>query len=435
MKGKKGLRERVSLFFAFSYILSSIFSILLLSPSTNAFSSTSNIEAGGYRPIFNGNNILFWNPFEDLCEEGYVAYEKEDVLLDEGESANSIFQYLRGQGYSVTSAAAIMGNLDAESGLNPRQLERIKANAKYPGYLAPPNFVAYDFENDHKTYEGGFGLAQWTSPGRVKKLQNHAKSKGMNVTSLLVQLQFLVKELDDYGISPSFLNAKSLEDATEYVLKKYEAPENSDSKVADRIARAKKFLFEDEEDPGGGEITEGDGEVICITDAAFDKLYKDKYKQLTDEEILEMLEDGGMTLAEAKALIAEYLRTPASDFAYYNIDPRVHNGSNSPLYNCVAFSRWFAKKFYGFNITRGNGKDVVSVILGGRAGHVVPKAGAIFSTSSGGNAGHTGVVLGIHGDRIVIGEASYHGVWARAKEAPISNYINKGYTFAYPEDM
>ena len=76
--------------------------------------------------------------------------------------------------------------------------------------------------------------------------------------------------------------------------------------------------------------------------------------------------------------------------------------------NCVSFSRFFINKFTGVTAPTpmGNGEAVVQNL--GKAGVKTgskPQLYAVFSWDNGGY-GHTGVVLGMQGDQIIVGHAS-----------------------------
>lgn len=374
------------------------------------------------------------------CEEGYVATNATAYLEDKGENAQTVFSYLTQNGYSITAAAAIMGNLRAEGGadFNPRQLE-IGKNAQYPGDIAPENFVAYDLENNKKTYTGGLGLAQWTSAGRVKNLQEYADKNNLPVTSLSAQAGFLVEELNAYGVTPEKLNSMSLRDATSYVLKNYEIPLHMEESVVDtRTKFAESFLSYE---PGSVDFSNADqyanGE-ICISEEDAEKEYQEEYEQIDKEELIAMLQDGGLTREEAEAVIAKYKTVTPDQYDYYNIDGDVHNGTQSALQNCVAFVRWYVKEYYGYDLGKGsgNGIQVVSSIMGDKPAHQVPVAGAVVSyPTSTSSAGHTAIVLGINGDEMYLGEASYNKGYIRVNTVNTKDYTGGNYKYAYPEDM
>ena len=80
--------------------------------------------------------------------------------------------------YSSVGAAAIVGNLIAESGVNPKRSE----GSKLPKNEPTPNL--------------GYGIAQWTFPSRQKNLMTFAKRKNLPVSNLSVQVEFMLKELN-----------------------------------------------------------------------------------------------------------------------------------------------------------------------------------------------------------------------------------------------
>lgn len=128
--------------------------------------------------------------------------------------------------------AGLMGNLRAESALNPKNLEN-----KYSASLgmsdeeytkAVDNGTYTNFVND----KAGYGLAQWTSSSRKQILWNFAKNQKTSIGDLEMQLKFLCKELLKYPIVVKTLKeAKSVREASDIVLIKYERPANQSESV------------------------------------------------------------------------------------------------------------------------------------------------------------------------------------------------------------
>jgi surface antigen len=123
----------------------------------------------------------------------------------------------------------------------------------------------------------------------------------------------------------------------------------------------------------------------------------------------ETVSEGGLTEEQAKKLTMNYGANKNNDTAqtigssyWADCSP---GGKGS---NCVSFSRFFINKFSNkpAPTPMGDGKNVVSnmAAAGFKTGSK-PKPYAIFSWSNSGY-GHTGVVLGIHGDTIIVGHAS-----------------------------
>lgn len=152
-----------------------------------------------------------------------------------------------GNAYGV---AALMGNLYAESGLNPRNLEnlcerRLREAGKHyctdESYTAAVDSGKIDREEFLHPLPGkqyGYGLAQWTSAGRKAGLYDHVRSKGVSIGDLEAQLEYLFKELGaSYkAVLNALKTAASVREASDIVLKKFECP--ADQGEAARARRA-----------------------------------------------------------------------------------------------------------------------------------------------------------------------------------------------------
>lgn len=144
-----------------------------------------------------------------------------------------IWDYLYSKIGNAYGTAGLMGNLYAESGLNPMNLEngyerKIKYNDQ--SYTAAvDNGIYTDFVHD----KCGYGLAQWTYYTRKQRLLNFAKAKGKSIGNLEMQLEFIIKELKDYypGVLTDLKKAQTVKYASKIVLTQYENP-------ADQSARA-----------------------------------------------------------------------------------------------------------------------------------------------------------------------------------------------------
>ena len=126
-----------------------------------------------------------------------------------------IWDYLLQVGYTESSAAGIMGNLMVESGLDPRRVEN-KNGSEWK-------------TADEVTVDGttGYGLCQWTYNTRQQGLADLAKSYNKKSSDLVVQLDYMMKEVQQGYTSclPSGLNAcKTPEDAATKWCNEFENP-------------------------------------------------------------------------------------------------------------------------------------------------------------------------------------------------------------------
>ena len=137
-----------------------------------------------------------------------------------------IWQFLKKQGFTDAGAAGMMGNLFAESALSPINLQN--TYEKKLGY----SDSAYTTAVDNGTYtnfvkdSAGYGLAQWTYWSRKQNLLNYAKSKGVSIGDLNMQLEFLMQELNAgySSLLKTLKTTNSVSKASNGVLLQFERP-------------------------------------------------------------------------------------------------------------------------------------------------------------------------------------------------------------------
>lgn len=132
-----------------------------------------------------------------------------------------------------------MGNLYAESGLNPHNLQNSyekKLNYSDEEYTkAVDNNTYVNFIKD----AAGYGLAQWTYWSRKQNLLNYARNTKRSIGDITMQLEFFLNELKE-GYRGScynpLLSAKSVLEASNIILLKYEKPKNQSEAVQQQRA-------------------------------------------------------------------------------------------------------------------------------------------------------------------------------------------------------
>lgn len=140
-----------------------------------------------------------------------------------------IWEFLKSEGLNDCGAAGLMGNLYAESGLSPTNLQN--TYEKKLGYTDNSYTEAVDngsYPNFVKD-SAGYGLAQWTYWSRKQNLFEYAKATGKSIGDLEMQLRFLIKELKDYGLLDSLKSAASVLEASNLILLKFEKPASMNS--------------------------------------------------------------------------------------------------------------------------------------------------------------------------------------------------------------
>ena len=166
-----------------------------------------------------------------------VVTPSEPVATADAERTIWDFLYAAiGNAYGV---AGLMGNLRAESNLNPRNLQGT-GNTRLG--MTDDEFTAAldrgDYGADTFIHDGfGYGLAQWTYYSRKQALLNYANAAGVSIGDLGMQLCFLVQELKGYtGVWNKLINATSVRAASDAVLTGYEKPKDQSESV--KVKRA-----------------------------------------------------------------------------------------------------------------------------------------------------------------------------------------------------
>lgn len=149
----------------------------------------------------------------------------------------TIWNYFIVKGMSPAGVAGLMGNLYAESGLNPQNLQNTyekRLGLTDAEYTAAVDSGAYtNFIRD----SAGYGLAQWTYWSRKEAMLNYAKKAGESIGDLMMQLDFMCEELKGYAAVFQVLRtARTVKEASDIVLTKYERPADMSNTVKTKRA-------------------------------------------------------------------------------------------------------------------------------------------------------------------------------------------------------
>ena len=169
-------------------------------------------------------------------------------------SEKTIWEYLKAQGLTDAGTAGLMGNLYAESGLRPNNLQNSyegklgMADAEYTEMVDRGTYA--NFGNDR----AGYGLAQWTYPSRKAALLAYAKAARKSIGDLEMQLGFLMQELSTgYKTVLNVLRTTvSVREASDIVLLQFERPaDQSEARQKQRAEYGQKY-FDKYAKKGGG---------------------------------------------------------------------------------------------------------------------------------------------------------------------------------------
>ena len=185
-----------------------------------------------------------------------AAYPKNPILeVVSIEYTVQIWDYLKSKGLTDCGAAGLMGNLYAESGLNPKNLQN--SFEKKLGYTDETYTAAVD-SGRYKNFVhdgAGYGLAQWTFWSRKERLLNFCKERGVSIGDLEAQLDFLIQELTDGygGLLWTLKSTSSLSEASNAVLLFYEKPADQSLSVQEkRLSYSQNYYDKFAGKEGGG---------------------------------------------------------------------------------------------------------------------------------------------------------------------------------------
>lgn len=364
----------VSLIVAISFVTSSV--TQLIAPIDTSALGCSEQDREARADFYSKNDIQFVDPCDagGSCAAGSGSLTgPAPTQLNGGSNAEKVWNYFIGRGLTPVGAAGAMGNIEQESSFDPLIEEG-------------GNGI-------------GFGLIQWSFERRTA-LEAAAAAAGVSFTrseanndpALLFQLNYLWD--GEYGEMTwqEPVNAETSVDGDPSVPYSADNTGNGSTLVfhklversgdgttgkQERIDSAKNFL----ETYGGGSTT-GGGDCS--------------------------LGEGGLTEEQAKQFMINFGKntdgfSAAQTAGLWDMCSPGNNGSN-----CVSFAYFFNNTFTDMDVRTndGNGEAIVgSIRARGANGGTEPKVFSTFSWDNGGY-GHVAIILGIHGDNVIVGHAS-----------------------------
>ena len=160
------------------------------------------------------------------------------MALRGASNSEKIWNRLDDEGFNDYGKGGLIGNLDAESGLKPKNLQN--SYEKKLGYTDDSYTAAVDngsYGNFVKD-SAGYGLAQWTYWSRKQNMLTFARAAGKSIGDLEMQLDFLCKELKESypTVYNKLKTAASVREASDIVLTQFERP--ADQSEAVKLKRA-----------------------------------------------------------------------------------------------------------------------------------------------------------------------------------------------------
>ena len=212
-------------------------------PGLYLFSHFGDI-ANKVNAILNGNSKA--SEVQEVKSSNTISNSNEKV----------IWNYLKEKGLSEYAVAGVMGNMFAESGLIPNNLQNSfnrLLNMSDEEYTKKVDDGSYkNFTSD----KAGYGLCQWTLSSRKEKLYNFAKQRNVSISDMNMQLDFLWNEMQDYlSMMKVFNIAKSVKECSDAFLTNFERPADmSDNVKSLRASYAEDFHKKNHKENGVSEL-------------------------------------------------------------------------------------------------------------------------------------------------------------------------------------
>lgn len=183
-----------------------------------------NKNASGTKSIMSPIDVKFLekaqtNPFEP------TPSVTPNINPSGNMSEKQIWDYLMSRYVNPIGVAAIMGNLYAESSLNPKNLQDSYEQVlgfTDESYTSGVDTGMYtNFVND----SAGYGLVQWTYWSRKKGLLDYCKASNTSIGDCRMQLEYMMKELLSYqNVLGAIVHGTSIREVSDIFMVKYEAP-------------------------------------------------------------------------------------------------------------------------------------------------------------------------------------------------------------------
>lgn len=212
----------------------------------------SKSQVGAYKVLANAKQACDkagkeYHVYDSQGKEVYPNKEIDTSKVDISPADPKIvWDFLKAKGLNDYGAAGLMGNLYAESGIRPTNLQN--GYEKTLGLTDAEYTAAIDqgiytnFVND----KAGYGLAQWTFWSRKQAMLDFHKAAGKSIGDLNTQLNFLVKELtENYEKTWEILKtAKNVKEASNAVLLQYERPADQGEEVQAKRAEYGQVYYD-----------------------------------------------------------------------------------------------------------------------------------------------------------------------------------------------
>lgn len=353
-------------------------------------------------------------------------------------NAKTVFGVLSAWGMPDENIAGIIGNWDAESGVDPTSVQ---------DHFDSPHAMSEEKQTAAMNTDNGIGLGQWTF-GRNSQLRGYAGGHTKNWWTLEMQLGFMISAAEGSNadiVKDMIVTSYGTPTAAAlHFHDEWERSADTAEMAARRGTKATKWMgmfsgWQKNQALADSILAQAE---TTVTGANSSRSQSVRSECLGVGQAALTMKPGGLTLDEATELMALYL-AEGKDFLearYPGASGPGDCGNGDKSDNCVGFSTYFVNKYTSFQqYARGDGIDTAGSMadLMGKTTSNTPTVYSVASGPASGPEGHTFVVLGIQGDQAVIGEANCGTDHAgtRARLMPLSELLNGSWEFVDVADL
>ena len=310
------------------------------------------------------------------------------------ETMDKVWTRLIKAGMTKAGAAGMMGNMFAESGIIANRVEelcllRLKeagkhyTHATYTAFVDDGTITKAQFLNPLPGKRYGYGLCQWTSPGRKAGLYDLCKKRAVSIANLNAQLDWLIAELHTsyQGVWKVLISTSDISTASNKVLIDFEQPADTGNSVRQtRYNYSTEFYNRYAKKAGDITVsnkikTEAEAINAVINVAA------------AEEGYLEKASNANLDSKTGNAGSGNYTKYWRDCYPAWNGD-----------YWCAIFISWIFMKAFGLDMAKkllGHWPFTYCPTLASMTSNKTPKKGSIALFFKSGKYAHTELVIAV----------------------------------------
>ena len=209
----------------------------------------------------------------------------------------TIWEYLKSKGFSNVAAAALMGNMEAESNCVAHRLQGdftagFQRSVEYTQKVDSGEISRNDFIHNGPG-GGGYGLMQWTYPTRKAGLYDLAQEECLSVGDAFIQVEWMVREMWQPEFKPVLeilQNSVSIRDCSDTLVKKFLRPADQSEAVCVYRAKLGREFYQEFAD-GEAEDPDGPPDMVEVSEEEYAVMVKCVMVVKMIRDVMDLMEE------------------------------------------------------------------------------------------------------------------------------------------------